>query len=95
MQAYDAEGQLSPRRYQPGEVVTGEVVRVDEDGIVVGVGLKTEGIIPLHEMRLLGQEEQTRLQPGDPIDVTILGGRGPRRDAHAFIRPSSIGAELG
>ena len=77
MQAYDTEGQLSPRRYQPGEVVTGEVVRVDEDGIVVGVGLKTEGIIPPHEMRLLGHEEQTRLQPGDSIDVTILGGRGP------------------
>ena len=95
MQAYDTEGQLSPRRYQPGEVVTGEVVRVDEDGIVVGVGLKTEGIIPPHEMRLLGHEEQTRLQPGDSIDVTIHRRTWPRRNAYAFIRPSSIGAELG
>ena len=71
------ENELAPRTYEPGEVVEGEVVRIDEDGIVVGVGLKMEGIVPLHEMRTLSEEEQTNLAPGRRIDVAIVGGRGP------------------
>ena len=41
------EEDLSPRTYTPGEIVEGEVVRVDEEGIVVSVGLKMEGMVPL------------------------------------------------
>ena len=37
-----SEQDLSPRRYQRGEIVEGEVVRVDDDGIVVSIGLKTK-----------------------------------------------------
>ena len=72
-----SEQDLSPRRYQRGEVVKGEVVRVDDDGIVVSVGLKTEGIVPLQEMHTLALEEKERLQPGDSVMVAISGGRGP------------------
>ena len=46
------EEDLSPRTYTPGEIVEGQVVRVDPEGIVVGVGLKMEGMVPLDEMRL-------------------------------------------
>ena len=72
-----SEQDLSPRRYQRGEVVEGEVVRVDDDGIVVSIGLKTEGIVPPQEMRTLAQEDKERLQPGDSVMVTVKGGRGP------------------
>lgn len=72
-----SEQDLSPRRYQRGEVVRGEVVRVDDDGIVVSIGLKTEGIVPPQEMRTLALAEKERLQPGDSIMVTLKGGRGP------------------
>ena len=34
--------EYTPLFYQPEELVEGEVVRIDEDGIVVSVGLKTE-----------------------------------------------------
>ncbi len=71
------EQDLSPRRYRRGEVVRGEVVRVDDDGIVVSIGLKTEGIVPPQEMRTLALEEKERLQPGDSVMVTLKGGRGP------------------
>ena len=71
-----SEQDLSPRQYQRGEVVEGEVVRVDDDGIVVSIGLKTEGIVPPHEMRTLSPEEKDRLRPGDSIMITIQGGRG-------------------
>ena len=49
------EEALSPRQYQPGEVVEGEVVRVDDEGIVVSVGLKMEGIVLAQDMRSLTQ----------------------------------------
>lgn len=71
------EQDLSPRVYQPGEVVEGEVVRVDEDGIVVGLGQKMEGIVLLQEMRSLTSEEQGRIKPGERITVAIVGQRGP------------------
>jgi small subunit ribosomal protein S1 len=72
-----SEQDLSPRRYQRGEVVEGEVVRVDDDGIVVSIGLKTEGIVPPQEMRSLDQEEKEQLKVGDSVMVTVKGGRGP------------------
>lgn len=72
-----SEQDLSPRRYQRGEVVEGEVVRVDDDGIVVSIGLKTEGIVPPQEMRSLDPEEREQLEAGDAVMVTVKGGRGP------------------
>ena len=70
------EEALSPRQYQPGEVVEGEVVRVDDEGIVVSVGLKMEGIVLAQDMRSLTQEERDSLSPGDHLSVTMMGGRG-------------------
>ncbi len=71
------EEDLSPRTYTPGEIVEGQVVRVDEEGIVVSVGLKMEGMVPLLEMRMLSLEDQMLLEPGQAIAVAIVGGRGP------------------
>ncbi|SVD49217.1 uncharacterized protein METZ01_LOCUS402071, partial [marine metagenome] len=69
------EEDISPRTYTPGEIVEGQVVRVDPDGIVVGVGLKMEGMVPLDEMRMLSLEDQMMLEPGQAIAVAIVGGR--------------------
>lgn len=68
---------LGPRTYQPGEAMEGEVVRIDEDGIIVSVGLKMEGVVPSDEMRSVSPEELGRIKQGDTILVTIVGGRGP------------------
>lgn len=70
------EEALSPRQYQPGEVVEGEVVRIDDEGIVVSVGLKMEGMVLAQDMRSLTQEERENLKPGDKLPVTMMGGRG-------------------
>ena len=68
------EEEYTPLFYQPEELVEGEVVRIDEDGIVVSVGLKTEGIVTPPEMRLLDPSELDGLQPGDKLQVVFLGG---------------------
>ena len=68
---------LGPRTYQRGEAVEGEIVRIDDDGIVISVGLKMEGMVPLNEMRSISAEELAKLNPGDTLLVTLVGGRGP------------------
>jgi small subunit ribosomal protein S1 len=71
------EETLAPRQYRPGELVEGEVVRLDEEGIVLSVGLKTEGMVLAQDMRSLSQEEKDNILPGDKLTVTLMRGRGP------------------
>lgn len=71
------EEALGPRTYQRGDAVEGEIVRIDDDGIVISVGLKMEGMVPLNEMRSISPDELAKLHPGDALLVTLVGGRGP------------------
>ena len=67
------EQALPPRPIRQGEIVEGEVVRANEDGIVVSVGLKSEGIVPREEMRTISPEELNQLKQGDKIFVAVVG----------------------
>jgi len=58
---------------EPGKVVTGRVVQVGEDEVMVDVGYKSEGRIPLHELGLRsGQKPADVLEAGDDVDVLVL-----------------------
>ena len=72
-----AEEELAPRTYRSGDLVEGEVVRLDDEGIVVSVGQKMEGMVPSQEMRLLDAAVREGVTPGQSINVAILDGRGP------------------
>jgi small subunit ribosomal protein S1 len=63
---------LDFRTLRRGDVVEGQVMGVDRDGVLVDVGSKSEGIIPPNEMHSLGAEGASRLQPGDKILVYVL-----------------------
>jgi len=52
-----------------GSVVTGRVVRVDDEFAVVDVGLKSEGRVPLKEFAAPGQKAEVK--PGDLIDLFV------------------------
>ena len=52
-----------------GSVVTGRVVRVDDDVAVVDVGLKSEGRVPLKEFAPQGQKPEVK--PGDLIELFV------------------------
>ena len=39
----------SLKQYQEGEVVNGRIVAVDKDYVIVDIGYKCEGHIPIHE----------------------------------------------
>ena len=50
------------------EIVTGRVVSVDEDYVVVDIGFKSEGIVSVNEF---SNELVENLQPGDEIEVFL------------------------
>ncbi len=55
---------MQPR--EEGEVVTGRVVDVTENEVIVDVGFKSEGVIPLSEFK-----EPVTLRVGDEVDVFL------------------------
>jgi small subunit ribosomal protein S1 len=59
--------------FSEGDVVTGTVVRVDKDEILVDIGYKSEGVIPLSELtirRSVNPDEEVSL--GESIDALVL-----------------------
>ena len=57
------------RNIAEGEVVKGSVLQVTSTGVVVDVGYKSEGMIPLHEF--LDENGQVTVQAGDIVDVLL------------------------
>jgi small subunit ribosomal protein S1 len=56
-----------------GTIVTGKVVEINPDEVMVDVGYKSEGRIPQHELGLKpGETPDSILKVGDNIDVFIL-----------------------
>ncbi len=52
-----------------GEIVTGTVVQVNKDFVVVDIGYKSEGQVPLNEF--VGADGQVSVKPGDRIEVFL------------------------
>jgi small subunit ribosomal protein S1 len=63
------EESLSRKEMRIGEVITAEVVRVDNNFVVVNAGLKSESLIPLDEFRT--DRGELEVQPGDFVSVAI------------------------
>ena len=43
-------------RYQQGDIVKGDVVRIERDGVLVDVGAKSEGFVPYKEVSNMPME---------------------------------------
>jgi small subunit ribosomal protein S1 len=75
----EVDGQLVPnyaatiKPINEGDVVSGEVVRIDKDEVLVDIGYKSEGVIPANELsirRSVDPGEEVSL--GDPVDALVL-----------------------
>ena len=62
-----------------GNIVKGSVLMLQKDVVLVDVGLKSEGVIPVKEFMVNGELED-ELEPGTQVDVYIerIEGRGGR-----------------
>jgi small subunit ribosomal protein S1 len=52
-----------------GEIVTGTVIQLTKDYVVVDIGYKSEGQVPISEFQ--GPDGQVSVKPGDKIDVLL------------------------
>ena len=56
-----------------GEVVSGTVVRVDKDEVLVDIGYKSEGVIPVSELSIRRSvDPSSEVQLGDQVDALVL-----------------------
>ena len=75
----EVDGQLVPNydativSFEEGDVVTGKVVRIDKDEVLVDIGYKSEGVIPPNELsirRSIDPAEEVSL--GEEVDALVL-----------------------
>jgi len=75
----EIDGQIVPnyeatfRAIEEGEVVTGNVVRIDKDEVLVDIGYKSEGVIPANELSIrksVDPHEEVHL--GEEVDAIVM-----------------------
>lgn len=71
-QAYEA----TFRALSAGDIVPGTVVHVDEEGALVDVGTKSEGLIPTGELGEPAEKGKQPVSVGDRIDVYVVRPEG-------------------
>jgi len=63
------EQSLANKEMQPGAIVTGTVLEIRSDAVVVNAGLKSEGLIPLEQF--YNEDGVVEVQVGDEIEVAL------------------------
>ncbi|MFA5809575.1 MAG: 30S ribosomal protein S1 [Thermoleophilia bacterium] len=59
--------------FQEGDIVSGEVVRIDKDEILVDIGYKSEGVIPASELSIRKSvSTEDEVSVGDKIDALVM-----------------------
>jgi small subunit ribosomal protein S1 len=75
----EIDGQVVPNYdatlvpFEEGDVVTGQVVRIDKDEVLVDIGYKSEGVIPSNELSIRKSavpDEEVSL--GEEVDALVL-----------------------
>jgi small subunit ribosomal protein S1 len=65
------EASIETNSMQEGSVIKGRVTAIEKDIVVIDVGLKTEGRVPLREFYVPGQAEKDKVKVGDEIDIYL------------------------
>ncbi len=60
------------RSLRRGDVLDGIVMETSREGVLVDIGSKSEGIIPLNEMHSLGADPLSKVKRGDELLVYVL-----------------------
>ena len=66
---FEASIETSPMK--EGSVVKGLVTAIEKDIVVIDIGLKTEGRVPLREFFVPGQSDDDKVKVGDEIDIYL------------------------
>ncbi len=63
------EQTLDESKLRPGAIVTGRVVEIRDDVVVVNAGLKSEGIVPIHQF--YAPDGELEVEVGDDVEVSL------------------------
>jgi len=63
------EQSLANQRIRPGMILTGLVVEVTSDVVIVNVGLKSEAVIPLEQFK--NERGEVEVKAGDQVEVAL------------------------
>ena len=69
----EVDGQLVPNydltfpTFEEGDVVSGRVVRIDKDEVLVDIGYKSEGVIPSNELSI-----RKSVNPADEVELNEM-----------------------
>ncbi len=85
------ESQTEIRSLKHGDVVDGNIVRIDKDEILVDIGAKSEGVISNRELHGRNAESQPELNIGDQVLVYVLQPESP--EGHAVLSLRRAGLE--
>src|SRR5665647_1053627 len=75
----ERDGQIVPNYeatlvlFEDGDVMQGTVVRIDRDEVLVDIGYKSEGVIPLHELSIRKNvDPHEEVELGERIDALVI-----------------------
>jgi small subunit ribosomal protein S1 len=63
------EQSLANQRIRPGMILTGLVIDVTDDIVIVNVGLKSEAVIDINQFK--NERGEIEVQPGDSVEVAL------------------------
>jgi small subunit ribosomal protein S1 len=71
LESFDREqaAEAAAQAFDESAIVSGTVIKLTDKHVVVDVGMKSEGLIPIEQV--VDHTGQPRLKPGDPVDVVI------------------------
>ncbi|WP_069801451.1 30S ribosomal protein S1 [Thermogemmatispora onikobensis] len=81
----------NPTSLKRGDVVEGEIVRIDQDEILVDIGLKSEGVLSTKELPASGYGSLNELKVHDKVLVYVVQPETP--DGHAVLSLRKANAE--
>ena len=75
----EIDGQIVPNYdatlvpFEEGDVVSGKVVRIDQDEVLVDIGYKSEGVIPMNELSIRKSvDPHDEVEMGEEVDALVL-----------------------
>lgn len=78
-----SENTFDFRELEVGETLKGAVVNISENGILVDIGSKSEGLVPARDLERVDSSIRDNLKPGDEIYVQVV--RPEDREGHALL----------
>ncbi|MEQ8205421.1 MAG: S1 RNA-binding domain-containing protein, partial [Woeseia sp.] len=63
------EQSFASQHIKPGAIITGTVVDINNDVVIVSAGLKSEAVIPIEQFR--NEKGETDVNVGDEIEVAL------------------------